>query len=480
MKFELLIRNATVIDGTRAPRFAADIGVSAGKISRIGKLKEKGQIEIDASGKIAAPGFIDAHTHDDRLMLSAPDMAPKVSQGVTTVIAGNCGVSLAPAPRGMPKPVTPPLDLMDAEGGWFHFPKFRDYVDELRAHPPATNCALLVGHTMLRVQTMSDLERPANPGEIKKMREMVDEALAAGAIGFSTGLHYEPARAAPTEEVIEVCRPLSKRQALYCTHMRDEGDKVVDSLEETFRIGRTLGVPVVISHHKVVGKPNFGRSAETLPIIEKAMRSQKIGLDCYPYCASSTILSFSRVGVASKVLVTWSKPHPEFSGMELNEIASKLKVSVEECVKQLLPAGAIYFSMEEQDVQRILSFDPTMIGSDGLPHDAAPHPRLWGTFPRVLGHYARGLGLFSLEIAVHKMTGLTAKTFGLADRGVLKQGFAADIVVFDENEIDEAASFERPIQPARGIATVIVNGAVVWREGKPTGARPGRVLARTA
>src|SRR5882672_3149324 len=262
MKFELLIRNATVIDGTRAPRFEADIGVSSGKIFSIGSLtNSKANVEIDGSGKIAAPGFIDAHTHDDRLMLSAPDMAPKVSQGVTTVVAGNCGVSLAPAPRGMPKPVTPPLDLMDCEGGWFHFRKFRDYVEELRAHPPATNCALLVGHSMLRVQTMSNLDRPANPGEIRKMREMVEESLAAGAIGFSTGLYYEPARAAPTEEVIEVCRPLAARKGIYCTHMRDEGDRVVDSLEETFRIGRELGVPVVISHHKLAGKPNHGRSA---------------------------------------------------------------------------------------------------------------------------------------------------------------------------------------------------------------------------
>ena len=479
-RYDLLIRNATVVDGTRAPRFAADIGVKDGKIFSIGSLiNSNADVEIDASGKIAAPGFIDAHTHDDRLMLSAPDMAPKVSQGVTTVVAGNCGVSLAPAPRSMPKPVTPPLDLMDAEGTWFRFKSFKDYVEMLKASPPATNCALLVGHSMLRVQTVDDLGKPASPREISLMRNMVEEALDAGAIGFSTGLYYEPARAAPTEEVIEVCRPLTRRRGLYCTHMRDEGDHVVDSLEETFRIGRELGVPVVVSHHKVVGKPNHGRSAETLPIIERAMRSQKIGLDCYPYCASSTILSFSRVGVASKVLVTWSKPHPEFSGMELTEIASKLGLSIPDAVEKLLPAGAIYFSMDEKDVQRILSFDPTMIGSDGLPHDAAPHPRLWGTFPRVLGHYSRGLNLFPLETAVYKMTGLTAKTFGLADRGVLKQGAAADIVVFDENEIDEAASFERPIQPARGIATVIVNGAVVWREGKPTGARPGRVLART-
>jgi N-acyl-D-amino-acid deacylase len=477
--YDLVLRNATVIDGTRAPRYRADIGVRNGRIEKIGLLeKEKAAADIDASGKIVAPGFIDAHTHDDRLMLSAPEMAPKVSQGVTTVVAGNCGVSLAPAPRGMPSPVTPPLDLMDDEGGWFRFPTFRSYVEELKSHPAATNCALLVGHTMLRVQTMGDTERPASPAEIRKMRDMMEEALAACAIGVSTGLYYEPARAAPTEEVIEVCRPLTARQGLYCTHMRNEAEGVLDSLEETFRIGRELGVAVVVSHHKLAGKPNHGRSAETLPFIEKAMRAQRIGLDCYPYCASSTILSFSRVGPASKVLVTWSKPHPEFSGFDLKDISKKLAMGIEETVKELLPAGAIYFSMDENDVQRILGFEHTMVGSDGLPHDAAPHPRLWGTFPRVLGFYSRQLNLFPLETAVHKMTGLTARTFGLAGRGVLKEGFAADMVVFDAAEVDEAATFARPIQPARGIDTVIVNGAAVWKDGKPTGARPGKVLER--
>jgi N-acyl-D-amino-acid deacylase len=476
--YDLIIRNATVIDGTRAPRFEADIGVSSGKISRVGRLKEKGAAELDASGKIVAPGFIDAHTHDDRLMLSAPEMAPKVSQGVTTVVAGNCGVSLAPAPRGMPRPVTPPLNLMDDEGGWFRFPTFGSYIEELKAHPAATNCALLVGHTMLRVQTMDDLEKPASRAELAKMREMTEEALAAGAIGVSTGLFYEPACAAPTEEVIEVCRPLTARQGLYCTHMRNEAEGVLDSLEETFRIGRELGVAVVVSHHKLAGQPNHGRSAETLPFIEKAMRSQRIGLDCYPYCAGSTILSFSRVGPASKVLVTWSKPHPEFSGFDLKDISARMGLGIKETVEKLLPAGAIYFAMDEKDVQRILGFEHTMIGSDGLPHDAAPHPRLWGTFARVLGHYSRGLNLFPLETAVHKMTGLTARTFGLAGRGVLKEGFAADLVVFDADEVDEAATFAKPIQAAKGIDTVIVNGAAVWREGKPTGARPGQVLAR--
>jgi len=478
-RYDLLIRNGTVIDGTRALRFEADVAVRDGRIAAIGKLDQaRADSELDASGRIVAPGFIDAHTHDDRLLLSSPDMAPKASQGVTTVVAGNCGVSLAPAPNGMAKPVTPPLNLLDEEGGWFRFPSFAAYVEELRARPAATNCALLVGHTSLRVQAMDDLERPATRSEIARMRELADEALAAGAIGVSTGLYYEPAAAAPTEEVIEVCRPLAKRNGLYCTHMRDEADKVLESLEETFRIGRELGVPVVISHHKVVGTPNHGRSAETLPLIEARMREQKIGLDCYPYCASSTILTASRVGVASKVLVTWSKPHPEFAGMELAQIMKRMGLGMEDTVARLLPAGAIYFSMDEKDVQRILAFDGTMIGSDGLPHDAAPHPRLWGTFPRVLGHYARGLGLFPLETAVHKMTGLTAQTFGLQGRGILKEGYAADITIFDAGTVEESATFARPIQPARGIDAVIVNGALVWKDGKAAGARPGQVLAR--
>ncbi len=475
-RYDLIVRNATVVDGTRAPRFKADVGVSSGRISRIGKLQGKGKVEIDASGKIVSPGFIDAHTHDDRLMLSAPEMAPKVSQGVTTVVAGNCGVSLAPLVLGK-RAAPPPLDLI-GDTSWYRFSSFSSYLEELENSPAATNAALLVGHTTLRVVAMSDLDRPATKKEIGQMQGMVREALDAGAIGVSTGLYYEPARAAPTEEVIEVCRPLTARKALYCTHMRDEGDRVTDSLEETFRIGRELGVPVVVSHHKVVGTPNHGRTRETLPLIAEQMKGQSIGLDCYPYCASSTVLSWSRTWVAMKVLITWSKPHPEFNGMDLEAVAAKMGVGKEQAVARLLPAGAIYFSMDEADVQRVLSFEHTMVGSDGLPHDAAPHPRLWGTFPRVLGHYSRGLGLFPLETAVYKMTGLTAKTFGLKDRGMIREGAYADLCVFDADTVDEAVTFAQPIRPAKGIEAVITNGAIVWRHGKPTGARPGRVLRR--
>jgi len=475
-RYDLVVRNGTVIDGTRAPRFEADVGIAAGRISRIGKLKAKGTAEIDAAGRIVAPGFIDAHTHDDRLMLSAPEMAPKASQGVTTVVAGNCGISLAPLVLG-DRAAPPPLDLI-GEMDWYRFSSFKSYVEELESKPAATNAALLVGHTTLRVATMKRLDAPASSGEIRAMQDLVEEALEAGAIGVSTGLYYEPARAAPTEEVIEVCRPLSARKSLYCTHMRSEGDGVIESLEESFRIGRELDVPVVISHHKVAGKANHGRTKETLPLIAERMKSQGIGLDCYPYCASSTILSADRAAGATKTLVTWSKPHPEYAGMDLAVIAGNMHLPIEQAAGKLLPAGAIYFSMDEADVQRVLAFEHTMVGSDGLPHDAAPHPRLWGTFPRVLGHYSRGLGLFPLETAVHRMTGLTAKTFGLKDRGVLKEGAFADLCVFDAGTVDEAATFARPIQPAKGIDAVIVNGAITWRGGKSTGARPGRVLRR--
>jgi N-acyl-D-amino-acid deacylase len=311
------------------------------------------------------------------------------------------------------------------------------------------------------------------------MREMVREALAAGAIGVSTGLYYEPAAAAPTEEVIEICRPLAEFGALYCTHMRDEAEGVLDSLEEAFRIGRAVGAPVVISHHKVAGLPNHGRSRETLPLIASRMRTQPIGLDCYPYCASSTVLSAARAAAATRTLVTWSKPHPEWAGMDVAEVAAKLGVPQDTAIERLLPAGAIYFAMDEGDVQRILAFEATMVGSDGLPHDAAPHPRLWGSFPRVLGHYARDLGLFPLEAAVHKMTGLTARTFGLEGRGVVKEGAYADLTVFDPATVGEAATFARPIQPAHGIDAVVVNGTLVWQEGRSTGAMPGRVLSRS-
>lgn len=481
---DLLISGGTVIDGTGAPRFDADVGVRDGRIvfvgdagrTRVGGPRRR----VDAGGLIVAPGFIDCHTHDDRALLSAPDMAPKVSQGVTTVITGNCGVSLAPTAQGLPRPTPAPLDLLDLEGSWFRFGSFGSYLAELRSKPAATNAAPMVGHTTLRLVVMDRVDRPADAGETERMRALAEEALASGAIGCSSGLYYEPAIAATTEEVIAVFDPMRRHGGVYCAHMRNEGDDIIAAIDETLRIGRELGVTSVISHHKVVGVANHGRSGETLPYIAQRMKEQPLCLDCYPYAASSTVLSEHRAAIASRVQITWSQPHPEHNGRDLAEVASEMRLPRAQAIERLLPAGGIYFSMLEDDVRRILSFADTMVGSDGIPHDAIPHPRLWGTFPRVLGHYSRDLKLFPLEAAVRKMTGLTARNFGLQDRGEIREGAFADITLFDSGTVADAADFRNSSLPARGIVSVYVNGEAVWQDQAPTGARPGQVLPRPA
>lgn len=474
---DLIIRGGTVIDGTRGPRFDADVAIDGGRIVAIGDTAGlRARETMAAEGCIVAPGFIDAHTHDDQAVLSRADMSFKVSQGVTTVVGGNCGISAAPLREGMDLPM--PLSLLEAPATG-RFTTFAAYLDALRAHPSSVNVAAMVGHTTLRAVTMSALDRPANAAEIAAMRSLVEEAMQAGAIGMSTGTFYPPATAASTEEIIEVGRPLTARKALYVTHMRDEGDRVMESLDETFRIGRALEIPVVVSHHKLQNAQNFGRSAQTLPFIREAMKHQCIGLDCYPYTAGSTMIRTDRGMLDGRVLIASSEPHPECAGRDLDDIARQWSVAKDEAARRLQPGSAIYFMMDEDDVQRIMAFEETMIGSDGIPVGDKPHPRLWGTFARVLGHYSRDVGLFPLETAVWKMTGLTARNFGLAGRGTLKVGHPADVVVFDAARIRDAASYETPTLPAQGIVSVIVNGAVTWQGGAHTGARRGQVLTRT-
>jgi N-acyl-D-amino-acid deacylase len=402
-------------------------------------------------------------------------MAAKASQGVTTVVTGNCGISLAPLLLDAAPP--PPLDLI-GDSAHYRYGRFAEYFAALDEAPPALNAACLVGHSTLRVGAMSSLDRPAEDAELAQMCERLQEALDAGAVGMSSGLAYAPAAGAPPAEIEALARLLHPAGALYTTHMRNEGGAVVDSLEESFAAGRAAGVPVVISHHKTIGRENFGRTAETLPVIAAAIAHQEVGLDAYPYIASSTVLSAAQAERALKVLVTWSKSAPEQAGRELSAIAADWGVSEKEAVDRLQPAGAVYWTMDEADVQRVLRFEHTMIGSDGLPHDSHPHPRLWGAFPRVLGHYSRDLGLFGLEEAVRRMTGLSAARFGLAGRGTLAAGVYADITVFDPARIADRATFEAPMTPAAGIEHVFVNGRPVWSEGKPTGERPGRALRR--
>ncbi len=475
--FDLVIRYGTVIDGTGAPGKRADVGIVGNRIARIGDLSAvQAEHTVNASDRIIAPGFIDAHTHDDRALLLNDAMEPKISQGVTTVIAGNCGVSLAPLTPPAEPP--PPINLIGNEAD-FVYREFTDLSAALGATPPPVNAAFFVGHSTLRFGVMGhDLDRPATTAEIEQMRATLDTAMGQGAIGLSTGLVYPPAIAAPTDEIITLAEVAAQHGGLYSTHLRNEGDQVREAMDEAFEIAERAGLPLILSHHKCHDPNNFGRSVETLAAIEEAAGRIDIGFDVYPYVAGSTALLASFVERAERVIVTWSDPHPEMSGRDLTDVAAEFQCSPADAIERLSPAGAIYFMLSEEDVQRILSHPMAMVGSDGLPHDQHPHPRLWGTFPRVLGHYARDLGLFSLEEGVRRMTSLTAAQFGLIDRGIVRESAFADLVIFDPDTIAEAATYENPTTPALGIDLVIVNGVIVHRAGHSTGQRPGRLLKR--
>jgi len=476
---DLIIRDVTVFDGTGAPRYRADVAVEGDRIRAVGDLgASSGTREVNAAGKALAPGFIDAHTHDDRAVLCGPEcMGCKMSQGVTTVVVGNCGISLSPV-RMKTRPL-PPMDLLGDES-WWTFDSFGAYADRLARDPAPVNTYALIGHMALRVEAMNgDITRAATDKEAEQMRKRLADALAEGASGFSTGLYYPPNMHAPTEEVIAVAEALRAAGGIYVTHMRDEAKRVLESIEETLKIGRDTGSPVVISHHKCSMPENFGRSVETLPAIDAGSYNQTVDFDVYPYPAGSTVLIPSRVRDDVPVRITWSIPHPEAEGKMLSELARGWNLGLQEAAEKLLPAGGIFYQMEEDDVRRIMRHPRAMIGSDGLPHDAFPHPRLWGTFPRVLGYYARELKLFSMEEAVRKMTGHTAQVFGMVDRGVIRPGAYADLVLFDPTTVRDVATYEDPIRPSEGILETWINGQSAFVHGQgATAARAGRLVTR--
>ena len=474
---DLVIGGGELIDGTGAPRRHADIGIRGDKVVAIGQLAEQpARKRVSAKGRIVAPGFIDVHTHDDCLLLHTPRGAhPKLSQGVTTVITGNCGISLAPLVTKAPPA---PLDLLGTSD--WRFENFASYLDELELAQPAVNAACLVGHATLRVRHMQQLDRPATSDERARMADDLQLALLAGAIGMSTGVYYPPAQSATADELIAVGRPLSAVGGIVAMHIRDEGDAITAALREALYIGNALGVTTVLSHHKLVGTANHGRSAETLAMIDEAAQNQSVCMDCYPYNASSTMLLPARVHQSSDVLVTWSKTEPQAAGRSLFDLARERNQPPEEVAKALQPAGAIYFAMDEADVSRIMAHPLTMIGSDGLAHDAAPHPRLWGTFPRVLSHYVRERRLLPLELAIHKMTGMSARRFGLKGRGVLAVGNFADVVIFDEHQVTDHATYQHPTQISTGIEAVYINGVLACDQGHTVHSHAGRVLRRAS
>ena len=466
----VVIRGARVADGTGAALVEADLRVEGDRIAQIGDVSVGGAVEIDATGLVLAPGLIDVHTHDDLALVRTPDLLPKITQGVTTVIAGNCGLSL-PGYAG-PQPEAAPFGLF-RDMGAYTFPRVRDWTRAVRAASPSVNVAVLIGHSTLRAAVMDRFDRPASDGEVSGMVDRARQAIEDGAIGLSSGLAYPAAKAATEAELTDLLAGVADLGGVYTTHLRDERAGLIDAVAEAIRTSQTGGLPLVISHHKCMGRSNHGLVKRTLPMIDGA---RDVALDVYPYVASSTILNPEVVDDADTVLISASSQHPDAIGRDLDDIAGEWGVDRRTAAERLCPGGAIYFQMDEADLRRVMSHPRCMIGSDGIPADSHPHPRLWGTFPRVLGRYVREDAVLSLEAAIHRMTGLAARTFGLNDRGHIAVGAYADLVLFDPETVSDRADFSTPKLAATGIEAVFVNGQCAYRPESGVTARAGRIL----
>jgi N-acyl-D-amino-acid deacylase len=476
LRADVVLKGGLIIDGRGRPAFRADVALRDDTIIAIGDLAKYSALRIiDVTGLAVAPGFIDAHTHDDLICISQPDMTPKISQGVTTLIVGNCGIS-AP-PLRFSNSVSEPFNLLGQKDD-FAYDSFAGYRQAIEAVSPRVNVAALVGHSTLRVQCVRDLERAATASEREQMNALLREALDEGAVGMSSGVFYAPAQAANVEELQALAQTVSKAGGVYTAHIRDERDGIVEALQEAFAVAEPDRTPLVLSHHKCAGLSNWGRAAETLGLIDAARQTQPVYLDCYPYTAGSTVIRPDLADGEIEILINWSTPYPEVAGRTLKSIAAEWGMTEAGTAERLMPGGASYFQMHEQDVRQILMHSHCMVGSDGLPHDSLPHPRLWGTFPRVLGRYARDLKVISLETAVHKMTGLPAATFALDKRGLIAVGMKADITVFDPKTIIDRATYDAPAQMAEGVVHVFVNGTLAWTQNAATPVRSGRFLCR--
>ena len=499
--FDLVIRNARIVDGTGSPWYRGDIALRGDTIARIApKIDAAAARVIDARGHVVSPGFIDLHTHARRGIFEVPTADNYVRQGVTTLIEGPDGSS--------PLPLKP----------------FLERVAATRITP---NFAMFVGQGSIRDQVIGSVNRKATPEEIEKMRRLVRQGMLDGAFGLSSGLFYVPGTFTPTAEVIELAKVAGAMGGIYISHMRDEAAGVLDSVRETIEIGEKGGLPTQVTHHKIIGKTNWGKSADTLRLIDEARaRGVDATIDQYPYTASSTSIqaalmpAWALEGGRQEVLKRLKEAarraeikketariimeergggDPQnvqlarcdwdhsLDGKRLGDVTKGrgLAVTLDNAADTALwiveqgGCQGIFHAISEDDLQRILKHPATMIGSDGevpIFGTANPHPRSYGTFVRVLGRYVRDMKTITLEDAVRKMSAFPAQRIGLADRGVLREGLKADIAIFDPATIRDTATFEKPHSYAEGVDYVIVNGQVAFEGGTMTAARPGRVL----
>lgn len=517
--FDLLIRNAYVLDGTGKPAFHADVAVIGGRIAEIGPIPPEAVAgeTVDATGLTLAPGFIDIHTHADIALLARPEHLPKVMQGVTTEVFTNCGLGFAPVAGDGLK------IQREFVGGLFGEDTGVDWgwhsVAELFARYESrgigANVVYLIPHGAVRVSVMGMEARPADASERARMERMVREGMEQGAWGLSTGLWYAPMCHADRAENVALCRAAG----FFATHQRDYSENILAATQETLAIAREAGVPVQISHLQMLGPGNAGRALELLVLLERA-RTEGVDVTCdsYPYTAGSTFVQAllprwatdggpeailrrlaepdtrKRIiaGIAEEprdwtrfVLVgATSRANTPFEGKTFEAIAAARGLTVPEWIcaileEEELRACYVYHGAHEGNVRDILRWPHQMIGSDGLHLPGKCHPRLYGTFPRVLGRYVREEKVITLPEAIHKMTGAPAARLGLRDRGTLAVGNAADLVLFDPATVIDTATFEDPLRFPEGIPHVWVNGVAVKRNGSPTHALPGRVLRRT-
>ena len=479
---DTVIRNATIIDGTGAERFTGDVTIEDGHISEVGSSSGAAAVEVDATGLVLAPGFVDVHTHDDGALLQHPDMAFKISQGCTSVVVGNCGFSAIPAVPGENT-----LDLSGVQANWSDLDGYRRNVEN---SGPALNAMMLVGHNTIRSLEMGNERRAPNDQELERMQQHVELAMEQGACGFSTGLVYRPGRWSDTDEVLELAKIVAPFDGIYATHMRNENDHLLEAVDEALEIGTKAGVAVQISHHKAAGKRNWGKVEESLAKVDAAVaEGAEVTLDVYPYTAGSgPMVQYFDIDnpnpeLAQAIQLASCPAFRHYEGRMLVDIAAELGITAPEAVRHVLTAPdgkktiCIQHVMDEGDVVSNLRHDRVMIGSDGLPDlTGRPHPRLFGTFPRVLGRYVREQGVVDLESAVRRMTSLSCDVHGLSGRGRITEGNWADLVLFDPDVVIDVASYEDPKRESVGIRNVWVNGHMAFDNGVHTRVGSGNVL----